>query len=333
MRPRWAGQAGVMMSQCMHDVPAAAEERPPVFVFTCGRTGSTLLIRMLNCLPDTIMWGEHNGSLKPLLNSYSRVRDVAGNQFVAQASQLLQPVYDRQPILTKPGMSIEWLNWFTEADIDRLYRDFIIGLFYPESVRSRFSRWGFKEIQYRDFELSVLRKLFPGMKAIILYRNPAAVFASQFRNFAKGDGERLPKIIKNIESFYQFAAAQAERQDEGDDRPLFISYEEIAGAFDDSVLKLQQFLEEEFSSSIEALAKDIVRFRKRRSPLKWSSNPLEDFDAWQRTTEVKVPRRRIQLMVDSYDAVLKATGAEQTATAGEPGFEIETSARATAQDL
>ena len=317
----------------MQDVPAAAEERPPVFVFTCGRTGSTLLIRMLNCLPDTIMWGEHNGSLKPLLNSYSRVRDVANNQFVAQASQLLQPVYDRQPILTKPGMSIEWLNWFTEADIDRLYRDFITGLFYPEEVRGRFSRWGFKEIQYRDFEATMLRKLFPGMKAIILYRNPAAVFASQFRNFAKGDGERLPKIIKNIESFYQFAAAQAEREDDGEDRPLFISYEEIASAFGDSVLKLQQFLDEDFSSSIEEIAKDIARFRKRRNLLKWSSNPIEDFDAWQRTTEVKVPRRRIQLMVDSYEAVLKATAAERTAMVTEPEFGMEGSARAAVQDL
>lgn len=317
----------------MQDVPAAAEERPPVIVFTCGRTGSTLLIRILNCLPDTIMWGEHNGSLKPLLQSYSRVRDVANNQFVAQASQLLQPVYERQPILSKPGMSIEWLNWFTEADIDRLYRDFIIGLFYPEEVRGRFSRWGFKEIQYRDFEATMLRKLFPGMKAIILYRNPAAVFASQFRNFAKGDGERLPKIIRNIESFYQFAAAQAEREDDGEDRPLFISYEEIAGAFGASVLKLQQFLEEDFSSSIEELAKDIARFRKRRNSLKWSSNPLEDFDAWQRTTEVKVPRRRIQLMVDCYQAVLNATAAERTAMATEPGFGMEGSARATVQDL
>jgi hypothetical protein len=292
---------------------AAADERPPVIVFTCGRTGSTLLIRMLNCLPRTIMWGEHNGALKPLLSSYSRLRDVAENKFVARAANLLQPVYDREPILSVQGMSIEWLNWFTVADIDRVYREFVTGLFYPESARGRFSRWGFKEIQYRDVELGLLRKLFPGMKAIILYRNPAAIIASQFKNFAKEDGERLPRVLKNVGIFYQFAAQQAQQESDADESPLFISYEEVVGDFDGSVRVLQEFLKEEFLPSVGEIENNIGHFRSRKFVSKWSGDPLEDIEKWQRASDLEVPARKFRLIVDNYEAVIAATTAKTRA--------------------
>lgn len=285
---------------------AEADERPPVIVFTCGRTGSTLLIRMLNCLPRTIVWGEHNGALRPLLSSYARLRTVADNKFVARAANLLQPVYDREPILSGQGMSIEWLNWFSTADVDRLYRELITGLFHPDSAKQRFSRWGFKEIQYRDGELGLLRMLFPAMRTIILYRNPAAVLASQFRNFAKHDGERMPKIQRNVEGFFQFAAQQAERKDQADNPPLFISYEEIVGAFAHSVLKLQDFLEEEFTDSIEEIERDIDRFGKRRRSISWSGNPLEDFETWQSAMDVKLALRTIRRVAEYYDLIVTA---------------------------
>lgn len=262
---------------------------------------------MLNCLPSTIMWGEHNGALRPLLNSYARVRDVATNRFVAQAAKLLQPVYDREPILNKPGMSIEWLNWFTVDDIDRLYRNLITDLFYPDSAKDRFSRWGFKEIQYRDVELATLRTLFPGMKAIILYRNPAAIVASQFRNFAKNDGERLPKILRNVEGFYQFAAQKAQLERNANESLLLISYEQIVDDFDSTIRVLQEFLGEEFLPSIEEIEANIVHFRSRKFEPTWSGDPLEDIENWQRTLELEVPAQRFQLIVDNYNAVIAAT--------------------------
>ncbi len=298
----------------MQKVLEAADEKPPVIVFTCGRSGSTLLIRMLNCLPATIVWGEHNGALKPLLNSYSRLRDVAGNRFVSKAAELLQPVYDRQPILSNGGMSVEWLNWFNAADIDRLYRDLIRGIFYPDSARHKFSRWGFKEIQYREFECTMLAKLFPGMKTIILYRNPVAVFASQFKNFAKNDGERLPKILSNIEGYFRFAAMQAERRHALDGPPLFISYEEIVGDFDRSLLSLQAFLEEEFASSIEEIGNDITRFRKRWKTGNSSDNLIKDFETWGQAADATLPPQKIQLIADYYETVVKATAMQAEIT-------------------
>lgn len=290
-----------------------ADATQPVVVFTCGRTGSTLFIRILNCLPRTIVWGEHNGSLKPLLNSYSRFREVAINRFVTEASELLLPVYERQPIVSERGMSIEWLNWFTQADIDRLYREMITGLFYPEPIRERFSRWGFKEIRYREFELGMLRKLFPGMKAIILYRNPAAVFASQFTHFAKNDGERVPRVLKNIEAFYQFAAREAMREREPEEpASLFVSYEEIAGQFSETLLKLQDFLGEEFLNSVEEIRNNIARFQEHRARTKWTGEPDRDFDSWAQRMEIPLPEKQIRSIVSCYRDVVQAKMARPT---------------------
>mgnify|MGYP006171128025 CR=1 FL=1 len=277
---------------------------------------------MLNCLPRTIMWGEHNGALKPLLSSYSRLRNVADNKFVARAANLLQPVYDREPILSKPGMSIEWLNWFSGADIDKVYRECITGLFYPDAARQRFSRWGFKEIQYREEELHLLRKLFPDMRTIILYRNPAAVFASQFKHFARSDGERIPKILKNIEGYYMFAAQQASEMSAAENPPLLISYEEIVGDFDASVLKLEGFLDEKFSSAIAELGQDIKRFCNRRNATGWKGSPLEDFKTWQAATKMRLPPKKLQLIAGYYDTLVNTTMASPeagTELAASPG--------------
>lgn len=59
----------------------------PVLVFTWGRKGSMLLIRMLNWLLATTTRGEHDGSLKPLLTSHSCIRDDAGSRFVTKAAE------------------------------------------------------------------------------------------------------------------------------------------------------------------------------------------------------------------------------------------------------
>ena len=257
------------------------------------------------------MWGEHNGALRPLLAAYSRIRDVAGNRFVAQAAPLLQPVYDRQPILSDRGMSIEWLNWFTAEDIDRLYRDLITAQFYPESVRDRFSRWGFKEIRYREFENGMLRRLFPGMKVIILYRNPAHVFASQYKHFAKYDKERVPGLLNNIETFFQFAAREADRNSGPEECPLFISYEEIAADFDSAIVKLQGFLDEEFSGIIEEIGNDIARFRDRRGSGASAEDPMAEFSNWQERTALKLPGKRIQVIAECYEFLLNAAAAAE----------------------
>ncbi|NJO83266.1 MAG: formylglycine-generating enzyme family protein [Blastochloris sp.] len=48
----------------------------PVFIITTGRSGSTLLLRYLNCAEGLVVWGEHAGVLRELGMAYRRlIRD------------------------------------------------------------------------------------------------------------------------------------------------------------------------------------------------------------------------------------------------------------------
>lgn len=48
----------------MEDLPEAWER--PVFIITTGRSGSTLLLRYLNCAERLVVWGEHAGIMTDL---------------------------------------------------------------------------------------------------------------------------------------------------------------------------------------------------------------------------------------------------------------------------
>lgn len=296
---------------------SVAEERPPVIVFTCGRTGSTLLTRMLNCLPRTIVWGEHGGLLKPLLQSYSKGSEVAAHPLVKQGAQLLQPVIDRKAVVPGRRMSLEWLNWFAPADIDRLYQDSVRELFYPESVRGQFTRWGFKEIRYRDFEYGMLRKLFPSMKAIILYRNPAAVCSSQYRHFAKNTPHRFPAIVRNVAAFYRFAAGTAQNQPERD--VLFVSYEEIVKDFANTSRLLESFLGEGFGPQLSEIGAEVQSFLNRKNPseaMLSEDGPAEAFAQWRERAGVSAPGQSFEEIVELYNSIRAAL---RNASHGIPG--------------
>jgi hypothetical protein len=301
----------------MQKAVTAAQERPPVIVFTCGRTGSTLLTRMLNCLPRTIVWGEHGGLLKPLLLSYSKGSEVAVHPLVRQGAELLQPVIDRKAVVPGRRMSLEWLNWFTPADIDRLYQGAIRELFYPASVRVQFTRWGFKEIRYREFEYAMLRKLFPCMKAIILYRNPAAVCASQYKHFAKNRPDRFPAIIRNVAAFYRFAAMTAENPPERD--VLFVSYEEIVRDFANTSRLLGAFLEEAFAPQLSEIEGEVQAFLRRKQPSASEDDPIGAFADWKARTDVPVPARSFEGIVESYDSLHAALRTAQAAVPAAAG--------------
>lgn len=300
-------------------------QEAPVIVFTCGRSGSTLLARILNCLPRTVVWGEHGGALKPLLGSYTHMRRVADSRFVTKAAELLEPVLERQPILSRPGMSIEWLNWFDAADVDDLYRRHIIELFYPERIRMEFSRWGFKEIRYRDVEYDGLRQLFPDMKAIILYRDPAAICASQFKHFAKNDSTRVEPLLKGIETFFKFARGLMTDLKNEDEQVLFISYEDLVENFCGSVAHIQEFVQEEFIEGVGQIGQDIRGFRAKRSKGTPSGNPVDDFASWRKSVDAAVPMARFRHIAGHYEEVRlrAALGREPRSRATDPESEPE----------
>lgn len=277
----------------------------PIMVFTCGRTGSTLLIRILNCLAETIVWGEHGGALGPLLRSYVRLKQVAGKDFVKHASQFLPLVLAREGVSQQRGMTVEWLNWFGEQEIDDIFRETVANIFYPPRFHDTFSSWGFKEIQYRQPEYSALAQLFPRRRSILLLRHPAAVCRSQFQHFSKRDPKAFTERFGSIRSFYSFAAEQL-----GDSRspPLFICHEDIATQFDAMIRLMESFLDEEFSrAGTTRLKGEIENFRKRPKPVgePTADEVLADLSEWVTGIGITLPRAELGGLTADYIALMQ----------------------------
>jgi len=281
-------------------------EREPVIVFACGRSGSTLLIRILNCLPKTVVWGEHGGILKPVFASYTLSREVAGITFITDAAKFLPDILSRSAI-TRRGMSIEWLNWFKQDDIDELYRDFVIKLFYPVSIQTTFDRWGFKELRYRAKEYETLNYLFPQWRPIILFRNPVDVFASQLKSFAKGDTSRIPQLTEDISGFYTFAANICTSSDGITKKasPFFTDYETMVWQFDEAIASLRNYLGEQFSSQLQLIRAEVKKFsgqRPRREEAA-ASEVEQDLEAWATSMGVAIPPEKREDIARNYDTL------------------------------
>lgn len=145
----------------------------PLFIITKTRTGSTLLQRLLNSYEDTIIWGEHGGFLKGVVDLYAQIRQNKGlNRFVFErqkpssirSSEELQELID-------PGRWQAWINWFGLQDITCIFRNMVLGFFRPSLVDGH-RYWGFKETRYaHDRIVPFLSELFPEAIFIFLVRN------------------------------------------------------------------------------------------------------------------------------------------------------------------
>jgi hypothetical protein len=167
-------------------------QEQPVFLMSTGRSGSTLVQRLLNCHPDLVMWGEHHGFLGGLGHTFNRLfiedgqnpfpREATGNPGLAQ---LLPTLHD-------PSAEVEWANPYTAEEFAGQLRGFISGYFgsrLPEGVR-----WGFKEIRYHQHgQFEMLRVLYPAGRFIFLRRNPLKVARSKLIAWsADGLGDDAP---------------------------------------------------------------------------------------------------------------------------------------------
>jgi hypothetical protein len=161
--------------------PKIPEPRSYVLIFTYGRSGSTLLMGLLNSLPGYCIRGENNNALHALFQYYRRLVDApAGRRGNAEAP-------------THPWNGIQLLDFDQiQSEIRRLFVDTVLR---PEP---RHTTIGFKEIRFSaeevpDFEayLEFIRQTFPGAKFIFNHRNLAAVAASGWWKTVPDAIERL----------------------------------------------------------------------------------------------------------------------------------------------
>ena len=143
----------------------------PVFIFSsAGRTGSTLLQRLLISTRDIMVWGEHDGAM------------------VAAAGQLLDRLQAWHGLTDGRQQQEAFAHHGHDAWIPNLtpsMHAFIDGLraLFTESMgaearRLGYPRWGFKEIRHDGNAAVLLKTLFPGARFIFSVRHPAEALRS-----------------------------------------------------------------------------------------------------------------------------------------------------------
>jgi hypothetical protein len=178
----------------------------PIFLLAQARSGSTMLQRTLNSVPNVLISGEHLGALNGLATSYFDFMDTPGVD-----GYLRPPLSVAQ--LRDPNRFTAISNNYSIPYLQECYRNFIRGL--ANSYRHP-GRWGFKEIRYgrcEDKVFEMLATLFPSAKFVFLIRNPVdQIVSKQSRGWWKEDSfqENLNQWATQVKYFKARASAHSE---------------------------------------------------------------------------------------------------------------------------
>jgi len=164
----------------------------PIFLLGSGRSGTTLLMKILNSVDDIMLYGEHGGFLKQIAESY--FLNFTDYEIKKRFINEVEP----DLVFTKKyeyNMGYPWLHWYGKDTIKRNYKKFVESFFNPDKLSKRVF-WGFKEIRYGigDQVLEMLIDLYPNARFVLIARDPVDVIASQLVMGKWGD---LNNIVKN----------------------------------------------------------------------------------------------------------------------------------------
>ena len=150
----------------------------PVFILGAGRSGTTLLQRLLNSYPDTLIWGEHAGVLQHLAEGFYRgLEDPSLFRHARPLAEVLADTSAREDWQA-------WMTWFSREEWTAAFRGMVESLFCPGGLPGK-TCWGFKDIRYgnrpEDRTLDFLHTLFPDALFAFIVRDPLNVMASRRR--------------------------------------------------------------------------------------------------------------------------------------------------------
>lgn len=152
----------------------------PIFLLGSGRSGTTLLQKILNSADDVMIWGEHGGFLSKIANAYyDHTENPKVNQKIFLKNLIASdPNLDHHQ-LKRTDNNYCWLNWYGRGEVAANFARLIESFFHPPGMEKRY--WGFKEIRYggNDRVMEMLAELFPTARFVFIARNPIDVIASQ----------------------------------------------------------------------------------------------------------------------------------------------------------
>jgi hypothetical protein len=156
--------------------------KPPVFLLSSGRCGSTLVQRILNTYTDVTIWGEHAGVLRSAAEQYFRLLELADGKHPLFENRVNGVPFARDRLTEEKSHNQwqAWLNWFNPSDLTPVFRNHVLSLFRPSFLGEE-ETWGFKEIRYGmdDRVIEFLSCLFPDAIFVFLVRDGYNTIASQ----------------------------------------------------------------------------------------------------------------------------------------------------------
>jgi hypothetical protein len=140
----------------------------PVFLLAAGgRTGSTLVQRLLISTGEIMVWGEHGGLL---LDAMQRV--VYGMREWIEREKHWQDFLERRAKAWIPNINPPHEAFVAAA------RGALLRALAEPAAELGYPRWGFKEVRYNGSAIALLRMLFPDAIVVVLLRHPVAMLES-----------------------------------------------------------------------------------------------------------------------------------------------------------
>lgn len=174
-----------------------ALEKKQIFIIGSGRSGTTLVQRLFNSFPNTMIWGEHSGFLTSISDAYyTLMRNPSMHEY--SYSQVAPATTDNLiEFYKRPERWQAWNNWFQPNDVKELFKQYLESIFNPKGIGESVI-WGFKEIRYgkNDRVIDFLAELYPKAQFVFITRNGLNTLESQLTTFHQGESKYL--AIKRI---------------------------------------------------------------------------------------------------------------------------------------
>ena len=176
-----------------------------LFLIGTGRSGTTLIQRVINTFPDTMIWGEHAGFLKQLSELYFFLNDNPSLHGFSYINSIPDEKKFDLSSYNDSKVWQAWINWFRPEDLKSVFRKIVEDFFCPSEFE-KLSIWGFKEIRYGpdDRALPFLSEIYPEANFLFITRDSLNTIESQMTTFHKGKSRftkikrliQLPQIIR-----------------------------------------------------------------------------------------------------------------------------------------
>ena len=235
----------------------------PVFVISSGRSGSTLVQRLLNCHRGLVVWGEHFGFLEAAASALAHMHNPEQKHYP------MSPVSNRglahlQRGLSDPAAALEWVNPWSAEEYAQQLRSFTEGYFAARVPAGR--RWGFKEIRYNGMaSLRGLMLLYPHGRFVFVQRDIVEVTRSKVYAFVKESNwvqlspaqqrHRLRGMLVEVHRHYQVYDRFMRRYP---GVGLRLDYESLLAAPDTEIARVLAHLELDPSAFDGVLAEQVM---------------------------------------------------------------------------